>query len=121
VSAAQRQRVVRGQTPSDEIISAAYSRVKSWMVGQSVLWMEKATQLYQENISDSSPRLFIKQIPKNPKKYRTLPPFKTQRKIVMQKVQFKERRKEENSRHKARRSAKQSCRKPITALKLKLY
>ena len=39
-------------TPSDEMISAAHSRVKSWMEGQScqsVLWTEKATQLYAEH------------------------------------------------------------------------
>ena len=38
-----------GRRPSDEMIAAAHSRVKSWMEGQSALWMEKATQLYAEH------------------------------------------------------------------------
>jgi hypothetical protein len=83
------------------------------MERQSVLWMEKAAKLYAEhekrkNSTGSSaapvPRLFIKKTPKN-KKCRELSPFKARRKLEMQTVQFKEKRKDENLRHRSKRNA----------------
>jgi hypothetical protein len=77
-----------GTRPSDSMIAAAHSRIKSWMEGQSVVWIKKAMQLYaaheDSKIKKSSatpfvvPRIFIKLIPTS-KKYRTLPPFKARR------------------------------------------
>ena len=99
-----------GTRPCESMIAAAHSRVKSWLEKKSVLWMEKAAKLYAEHEKSKSstssaapvPRLFIKQTPKN-KKYRELSPFKARRKLEMQTVQFKEKRKDENLRHRSKR------------------
>ncbi len=81
------------------------------MERQSVRW--KAAKLYAEHekrkISTGSaavpvPRLFMKKTLKN-KKYRELSPFKARRKLEMQTVQFKEKRKDENLRHRSKRNA----------------
>ena len=64
------------------MIAAAHYRVKSWMEGQSVLWMENAMKLYaaheESKIKKSSaspfvPKIFTKQIPKNKKKQDIVP------------------------------------------------
>ncbi len=55
-----------GSGPSDSMIAAAHSRVKSWMEGQSVLWAEKAMKLYaaheESKIQKSSASPFVPKI-----------------------------------------------------------